>query len=408
MTEYEEYDMNMEEPGNEPNGKQFRIANKWLLLTYKFHLNKEEYKRWFVEKFGVKANTVKILRIAHEKADPKNPYEHSHVIVEFESQYCSRNGRTFDHRPLSWDKGEKPKDYPHEVIHPNIKPLPGKKAFADAGHYISKEDPECLDLRREKVPNLFEGVRNCKNDEEAFKKYCTKPSDASGIKVMRGVGKKERIPKRRKAVEPNHPWQIELLNLVENVDPDYRTIFWVYDKKGGAGKTCFSYYLRNKRNTEGLKTNEWYGTSDIAQEKDLAEIVRSALDAGWEEFGWIFDLKRSTEKNQGFYKCIEALKDGSVTATKYQGAEISLDTLHVIVFANYLPNVKALTVERWDIREIDQKDMSLNKLSLEKVKRKRLADLIEHAKEEAADRKEVEAALSEHFGESSDTFFTHL
>jgi len=63
----------------------------------------------------------------------------------------------------------------------------------------------------------------------------------------------------------------------------------------------------------------------------------------------IFNFTRQQEAHN-VYQALEELKDGMVTSEKYKGRTIYFNVPHLVVFANYLPEVKHLTIDRWDIR----------------------------------------------------------
>lgn len=51
---------------------------------------------------------------------------------------------------------------------------------------------------------------------------------------------------------------------------------------------------------------------------------------------------------------MEKLKDGAVFSPKYESQIIKLDKIpHVIVMANFKPQTKLLSEDRWDIRDLD-------------------------------------------------------
>ena len=116
----------MEQPDQtDQTEKTFRIANKYLLLTYKTHLKKKKFRKWFREE--TRRDDCHIY-MCHENGDanPDTPYEHTHVAVFFEGKaYDIKNCRKFDY------KG----------IHPRIDKVKNKKEFfKNVIKYIEKED----------------------------------------------------------------------------------------------------------------------------------------------------------------------------------------------------------------------------------------------------------------------------
>ena len=54
------------------------------------------------------------------------------------------------------------------------------------------------------------------------------------------------------------------------------------------------------------------------------------------------------------YNAIEQLKDGLVFSSKYEGGVKMFNPPHVIIFANWLPDVKTLSEDRWNIVNIGE------------------------------------------------------
>lgn len=130
------------------------------------------------------------------------------------------------------------------------------------------------------------------------------------------------------------PWQERLATILEApVDP--RKVLWYWEATGATGKTTMARYLaRNK----GAFYSNGGKTSDIAYAYNEEPIV-------------VFDFVRSQEEHIN-YGIIEALKNGMVTSNKYQSCTKIFDIPHVVVFANFQPDVTKLSEDRWEIVEI--------------------------------------------------------
>ena len=91
------------------------------------------------------------------------------------------------------------------------------------------------------------------------------------------------------------------------------------------------------------------------------------------------DLPRSAQWALArFYVYLEEIKDGFITATKYQGGTSLFRSPHLVIFANWPPIVEGtLSFDRWDIREI-QSDGTMEALST--------GDIIEINKEDKEER----------------------
>lgn len=125
------------------------------------------------------------------------------------------------------------------------------------------------------------------------------------------------------------PWQAALLERLAE-PPDDRTIIWVYDPLGAAGKTTLSNYLVRNHGATILAGK----AQDMFYAYDMEKIV-------------IVDLPRSTKDEFINYGAIEKLKDGIFFSGKYASALKCRDfNAHVIVFSNHEPEADKWTADR--------------------------------------------------------------
>lgn len=76
-----------------------------------------------------------------------------------------------------------------------------------------------------------------------------------------------------------------------------------------------------------------------------------------EETTIILDVPRSDIQYVN-YSTLETLKDGIWSSGKYEGKQVRRkEKANVLVFANDLPKVKMLSIDRWKIYEIIDKDL---------------------------------------------------
>ena len=52
------------------------------------------------------------------------------------------------------------------------------------------------------------------------------------------------------------------------------------------------------------------------------------------------------------YSAIESLKDGLLFSGKYEGGVKLFPPPHVVIFANFLPDMTKLSIDRWDIHTL--------------------------------------------------------
>lgn len=115
-----------------------------------------------------------------------------------------------------------------------------------------------------------------------------------------------------------------------------RQVLWVIDKAGGMGKTWLAKYLCVMQDAfycEGGKK------SDIAFAYKRQETV-------------VFDLTRSTQEFVN-YSIIESFKNGMMFSGKYESTVKVFKPAKVVVFSNWRPEVDKLSIDRWDILDLE-------------------------------------------------------
>jgi len=140
-------------------------------------------------------------------------------------------------------------------------------------------------------------------------------------------------PLKKLACEDNmYPWQKNIIKIIES-EPDDRTIHWYWEPNGCSGKTTFSKYLTRKFDAvplEGKKNDILYCAAEF--ESDI----------------YIYDIERSLEEFVS-YGAIEKIKNGYYMCAKYESKPIDRNPPHVIIFANFPPDIEKLSKDRWNI-----------------------------------------------------------
>lgn len=309
-------------------GKPYRFQAQRGHFTYRFHLDKVKYAAWAVENFRVKE-----VHMAHETADSHHPYEHTHVVLEWACAFQSRSSSRFD-----WPFP--PEGYEHPTVHPNIKAITTMKQLENAYRYLAKEDPACIYLF-DKLTNAFsKRVWSCKTLDEALIEI-ERPNDVLGTIAMFKSKPMRKLPP--KGIITNfRPWQECFLAEIEE-EPDDRKIIWIYDKKGGAGKSRLALHIKYS----GMG---WIISGSTFQ-RDIAHLIRGRLEAEKTMRVIIVDLTRAFE-NKEVYNLLEMLKMGEMVSGKYDSCEIAWMPGHVAVFANFLPMYNGCSEDRWIIHEV--------------------------------------------------------
>lgn len=170
--------------------------------------------------------------------------------------------------------------------------------------------------------------------------YCTKLQSRNG-KVYTNIDIEiEEDP--MEGLELND-WQIEIMNILKE-KPDKRKIYWYVDKIGGKGKTTFSKWLILKN-----KKNNTYLTSSKCS--DIKYSIASHIKTHKKLKCVIFDYART---NEGYisYEAIEVVKNGIFFSNKYESSMCTFNVPHIIIFANFEPDIYKLSQDRWIIKHI--------------------------------------------------------
>ena len=139
-------------------------------------------------------------------------------------------------------------------------------------------------------------------------------------------------------------WQKDVIEISER-PPDGRTIYWVYDPKGNSGKSFLTKYLHLTRKiiiADGKKDNVFNQVKTMLMGDKKNKILPEDPEIV------ILDIPRSSE---GYinYGVLEQLKGGLIYPGKYEGAVCEFDHVHVIVMANFMPDLSQFTDDRWHI-----------------------------------------------------------
>lgn len=168
-------------------------------------------------------------------------------------------------------------------------------------------------------------------------------------------GVKQRLIKRH-IYKDLFKWQQNVVNIVKDNEPDDRTIYWIYDNKGGTGKSTLTKYLY--QNFQCIAINGKFKTSDVKY--IYSEYLKK--DGVFPEV-----LVFNTPRNVIFkhYDLLEEFKDGIITSGKYESVQLEIPPPHIIITANHYPDVETLTADRWRIMCLDEDSPEFKPLTLE-------------------------------------------
>jgi len=204
--------------------------------------------------------------------------------------------------------------------------------------FISFKNPISFNTIKKLIPKAH--IEKCIGNQTQNFDYCSKDGDF----VTNIVCKKEVNVHMKDVIVPRD-WQIEIIDIIEKT-PNARTINWICDTKGNMGKTTLCDYIIS------TYKDVMYFTGGKAS--DITSQVLLDQQEGNEIKLCLFDFCRSTE---GFisYNALEALKNGLINSPKYKGGSLRLAwNPTIIVFANFKPDKKKLSQDRWRIIDLDE------------------------------------------------------
>jgi hypothetical protein len=148
---------------------------------------------------------------------------------------------------------------------------------------------------------------------------------------------------------PFKDWQTEIIEMIKT-KPDKRSINWYWDSIGGCGKTTFVRHLVIKYNAillGGKAHDIKHGIADtLTKRKEGIDII-------------VFNFVRSEEEFIS-YQAIEQAKDACFFSGKYESGMVVYNTPHIIIFANFEPDVTKLSEDRWRINNITEDQINYN------------------------------------------------
>lgn len=136
-------------------------------------------------------------------------------------------------------------------------------------------------------------------------------------------------------------WNTWLLDEIQQ-EPNNRRINWIWSNKGKMGKTSITRFLVDKHKAQFCSGGKYTDIMNLIYHTDM-DTCRCV----------IFTLPRE-HKNHISYSALESVKDGLVCNMKsYQNGSKIFNPPHIIIFANYPPEIENLSKDRWNILQLD-------------------------------------------------------
>jgi len=170
-----------------------------------------------------------------------------------------------------------------------------------------------------------------------------------------------RRPVRFLSINDYRPWQREIYEEIHDpsVPADPRKVFWIWDTKGGSGKSTFAKSLLGLFENRAIIV---HGKADDIYNRILRFSIpdpKKGPVRDWPDI-ILWDIpKCKSDHFQG--GALETLKNGCISVNKYEGGQILMNAPHILVFANFPPPRPDFTEERffeYDLRTEEEKQQA--------------------------------------------------
>lgn len=131
------------------------------------------------------------------------------------------------------------------------------------------------------------------------------------------------------------PWQQEILDLMVPDKYDNRSIYVLYDKQGGIGKTTLKQYVEKFDNFITIS-----GSKSCALYPGRQKLMKNLIAKNWNV---LIDLPRSTQYMPNF---VELIKDRIWPSHDYRAKQLIIPNANIFVFLNNLDLLKSLSFDR--------------------------------------------------------------
>lgn len=198
-------------------------------------------------------------------------------------------------------------------------------------------------------PNYLSPTTNAEYQTKSFSYVLKADTRVDGPWTDKDYPKEVYVPRHYRGIETEnlYPFQQTIWNTIsDDAKFNARQINLVYCKDGNKGKSTIAHLAR-------LKLNALVVPAIINDAKELVQVVcNMCMDRNLRNPSAVFiDMPRAINKDRlyGLYSAIEVIKDGYLYDVRNHFKSWDIDSPHVWVFTNTLPDMSMLSLDRWNI-----------------------------------------------------------
>lgn len=149
-------------------------------------------------------------------------------------------------------------------------------------------------------------------------------------------------------------WQAQIEELIKHQNE--RQCMVIYDPAGNHGKTYFSKYMQATHQAQY-----------VPPMGDAMDLMAFAMEKPYKAY--IFDMPRSesVKQKKGMWSAIEQIKNGYLYDKRYKFRDAWITPPKVLVFCNEVPDLDALSADRWQLLTLSDTPMGTLVLPYDEV-----------------------------------------
>lgn len=177
--------------------------------------------------------------------------------------------------------------------------------------------------------------------------YCSKNETWTGRRWVYKIVIPEKLKYLKK--EDLYIWQRKVEDIILE-KPDDRTIYWIWDPVGGNGKSQLVKRLVIEYDCLLITGGKKSDIINMVYNYVIVKYLNVVL----------LNSPRCIDRIS--YSSLEDIKDGIIVNTKYETGSKIINSPHVMVFSNHMPEVEKMTKDRWKIFKIVNKELEILEL----------------------------------------------